>query len=144
MFSEEVRHQFARGEPLPILAFALAALFILIFRFRALVDQAQLNRTYLETATIHALAEKFLYIRDRMNTPLQTLSACIDLLKQKPADERSMDRCQRAVEQLNKLNQVLKQYEAESSKLDEAGFRCGSCAVSAKTKAHARGPGRPG
>jgi hypothetical protein len=116
-FAPEMRHLLAPDEPLATLAFGLAGLFILVLRFRSFVLQSEYHEALVEAATNKVLADKYLYIRDLMNAPLQVLTTSLSLLEQNPGNRELIIRCERAVERLSQLNQLLRKHEREEAKL---------------------------
>lgn len=112
LFSDAVKSRFSEGEPTATLGFALAGLFILILRFRSLIVLHRYHLSRAEAEATRMVALNSLYIRDLMNTPLQTLMASISLLEAKgPTDRELIEKCNRAIDQLSRLNKVLNDHE---------------------------------
>jgi hypothetical protein len=113
-FPPEIKAQVAAAEPWPMLAFALAGVLALVYRFRGAQLQQELARIEAQDFAIKRLAQAFLNIRDLMNTPLQVIELSIDLLrKSNDPNKRIIDRIDRSMERLREINSVLIQHENE-------------------------------
>jgi hypothetical protein len=114
LFPPEVKRQVGDGEPLPILAFALAGILALVYRFRRVQVEQELARTQVQNLAISRLANAFLNIRDLMNTPLQVIELSISLLRQsKEPPQPILDRMDRSVQSLREINSLLVAHEKE-------------------------------
>jgi hypothetical protein len=112
-FPPEIKAQ-ASAEPWPILAFALAGVLALVYRFRRAQLEQELARVQAQNFAIRQLAEAFLNIRDLMNTPLQVIELSVDLLRNsKEPAMATLDRIDRSVENLRRINSILVQHEKE-------------------------------
>jgi hypothetical protein len=112
--AETVRGSWVAGEPGAVVAFAIAGLFVLGFRFRQLELRDRVHKAREEATVARDLARSFLQIRDLMNTPLQTLELTLEWLRAEPsADQAVLDGAHHAVEQLRGLNQHLRKFETE-------------------------------
>jgi hypothetical protein len=104
----------AAPEPWPLLAFGLAGVLALIYRFHRAHLSQELLRIQAQNAAIRRLAGVFLDIRDRMNTPLQVIELSVDVLRnsRQPTDQ-ILDRIDRSVESLKNINTMLVEHEKE-------------------------------
>ena len=101
-------------EPAITILYALVSLALLGFRYR---DEKIIQQLYLKQAkaeVLETLACIFLSIRDKSNTPLQTLKISIDILKRKcPLDEKTISVLENSVNRLTFLGDILKMSEAK-------------------------------
>lgn len=113
-FPVGLKEQVAAGEPWPILAFGLAGVLALIYRFRRAQLEQEVARIQAQNFAIKKLAEAFLNIRDQMNTPLQVIELSTNLLRDPNQPERpALDCIDRSVESLREINSLLVQYEKQ-------------------------------
>jgi hypothetical protein len=113
-FPLEIKVQAADAEPWPLLAFALAAVFALVYRFRRVELEQEIARIQAQSFGIKQLANAFLNIRDLMNTPLQVIELSIELLrKSNDADNQVIDRIEHSMQRLREINSVLVQHEKQ-------------------------------
>jgi len=113
-FPLAIKAQVAPDEPWPILAFALAGILALIYRFRGAQLDQEVARIHAHNFAIRRLANASLYIRDRMNTPLQVIEISTDLLRNSNESPRQiLDRIDRSVQSLREINSMLVQHEKE-------------------------------
>ena len=112
-FPPELRTMTA-DEPLATLAFGLAGMLALVYRFRRVQLEQELARIQAENFAIRRLANAFLNIRDLMNTPLQVLELSVDVLRnaREPLNA-TLDRIRRSVQRLMQINSILTQHEKE-------------------------------
>ena len=118
-FPPELKTQTATIEPWPTLAFGLAGVLAIVYRFRRIQVEQELARVQAQNAAIRRLARVVLDIRDRMNTPLQVIELAADLLRSSSRPPAAMLRhIDRAVSCLRQINTVLvrheKQFEREA------------------------------
>jgi hypothetical protein len=100
------------AEPWPILAFGLAGVLALVYRFRRAQLEQELARIQAQNFAIKRLAGAFLNIRDLMNTPLQVIEFSVDTLRNsEQPSEPTIDRIDRSVQRLREINSVLVQHE---------------------------------
>jgi hypothetical protein len=113
-FPPAVTERAAVFEPWPTLAFGLAGVLALIYRFRRVQLELEVARIQAQNFAIKRLAMIFLNIRDRMNTPLQVIELSVDLLRNtdEPA-EPILDRIDKSVRRLREINSVLVRHEKE-------------------------------
>jgi hypothetical protein len=113
-FPPDIQARVAAAEPWPIIAFALAGILALIYRFRRVQLQQEFARIQAQNFAMRRLASAFLNIRDLMNTPLQVLELSVELLRNSDeAPKPILDRVDRSVQSLIDLNSVLIQHEKE-------------------------------
>ncbi|HEX4997028.1 MAG TPA: hypothetical protein VFY29_02315 [Terriglobia bacterium] len=113
-FPDDVKMAATPSEPWPMIAFILAGVLALVYRFRHVQLEQEIARTQAQNFAIKRLASAFLNIRDLMNTPLQVIELSVDLLRQarEPAAP-ALDRIDRSVQNLREINSVLVQHEKE-------------------------------
>jgi hypothetical protein len=101
------------GEPWFTLIYAAVGAVLLLYRQRSIRLERNLSALRVERLTLQRLARVALALRDLANTPLQTLTTGVSLLRQKTASEetvlQSMDR---ALIRLAKFQNVLTSLEA--------------------------------
>lgn len=113
-FPPEIKAQVDGAEPWPILAFGMAGVFALVYRFRRAQLEREVARIQAQNFAIRRLAYTFLSIRDRMNTPLQVIECSVDLLRNSNEPQKpTLDRIDRSVQCLREINSVLVQHEKE-------------------------------
>jgi len=113
-FPLEVRARVDSAEPWPVLAFGLAGVLALIYRFRRVQLEQELAQIQAQNFAIRRLASAFLNIRDLMNTPLQVIELSVDSLRKSDRAEKPvLDRIDRSVQNLREINSVLVEHEKE-------------------------------
>jgi hypothetical protein len=113
-FPPEIRSQVADAEPWPLLAFALAGVLALVYRFRRAQLEQEIAYVEAQSFAIKRLANAFLNIRDLMNTPLQVIELSIDVLrKSNHGNKPVIDRIDHSMQMLREINSVLVQHEKE-------------------------------
>src|SRR5262249_26857253 len=113
-FPPQLKAQTAAIEPWPTLAFGLAGVFAIVYRFRRIQVEQELARIQARNAAIRRLARVFLDIRDRMNTPLQVIDLAVELLRTSSRPPAAMLRhIDRSVRCLREINTVLVRHEKE-------------------------------
>jgi len=113
-FPLAIKAQVAPDEPWPILAFGLAGILALVYRFRGVQLEQELANIHAHNFAIKRLANASLNIRDRMNTPLQVIEISTDLLRNSDESPRQiLDGIDRSVESLREINSMLVQHEKE-------------------------------
>jgi hypothetical protein len=107
-FSEEVRSHFALGEPWATVAFTLFALVLLASRLRQFALEREVARTHAEMRTTERFARVLLAVRDRSNTPLQTITLAVSVMRTKHPDlADTVALVDRALERLRDLDRRL-------------------------------------
>src|SRR5215510_4621222 len=110
----ELKARVAAAEPWPILAFGLAGVLALIYRFRHALLEQEVARIQAQNFAIKSLAGVFLNIRDRMNTPLQVIELSVELLRDSNVPPKPIvERIDRSVQSLREINSVLISHEKE-------------------------------
>jgi hypothetical protein len=113
-FPKDIRMRIDSAEPWPILAFALAGVLALLYRFRRAQLEQEIARIEAQNFAIKRLAHAFLNIRDLMNTPLQVIDMSVDVLrKSNDPNRQTIDRIERAIQSLREINSVLIRHEKE-------------------------------
>jgi hypothetical protein len=113
-FPPEIKARLDAAEPWPIVAFALAGVFALVYRFRGIQLEQEVARLQAHNFAIKRLANAFLNIRDLMNTPLQVIELSVDLLRtSKEPPKPLLDSIDRSVQSLIEINSVLVRHEKE-------------------------------
>jgi hypothetical protein len=113
-FPPELTAQVASAEPWPILAFGLAGILALIYRFRQTQLEQELARIQAQHFALRELTDAFLNIRDRMNTPLQVIEFSVHALQNsKDVPVPLLDRIDRSLQSLKQINAALIQRERE-------------------------------
>src|SRR5262245_42790263 len=113
-FPREIRSQVADAEPWPLLAFALAGILALVYRFRRAQLEQEIAHVEAQSFAIKRLATAFLNIRDLMNTPLQVIELSIEVLcKSNHANKPIIDHIDHSMQRLREINSVLVQHEKE-------------------------------
>lgn len=113
-FPPEVRDTMPFGDPWTTMFFGGFALGLLFYRRRAdrLVHEAA--RAIAGAESYQRFARAMIAVRDLSNTPLQTLTNLIALLRmQTPQIRETADRLERAVAQLTDLEQVTRPFERQ-------------------------------
>jgi len=113
-FPPELQSKLDTAEPWPIIAFGLAGVLALIYRFRRAQLEQELARVQAQNFAIKRLAGAFLGIRDLMNSPLQVIEFSTKLLRHSREPQQPIiDRIDRSVQSLREINTVLVQHEKE-------------------------------
>jgi hypothetical protein len=108
-----LRDRISVGEPFGIIAYGVFALVLLGFRQRGHVMRAELERARSEKLAMEGVARVSIALRDLTNTPLQTLELVRRrLLSRDPQTSVQLERMDRALERLRRLNDVLAPYQA--------------------------------
>src|SRR5215813_167463 len=103
-FPTELKARVAAAEPWPILAFGLAGVLALIYRFRHALLEQEVARFQAQNFAIRELANAFLNIRDLMNTPLQVIEISVNMLRNSNETPPAvLDRIDRSVQGLRKF-----------------------------------------
>jgi hypothetical protein len=110
-------------EPWPLLAFGLAGVLTLIYRFRRAQLEQELARIEAQHFAIRRLTDAFMNIRDHMNSPLQVIELSVELLRDsKESAEPIINRIDRSVQNLREINSLLVQHEKQ---IDGQSWRVG-------------------
>ncbi len=114
-FSSELKARVAYAEPWASLVFGVVGFLALVYRFRRVVLENELTIARVNAQADHRMAQAFLMIRDRMNTPLQVLELGVSMLRSHTKPEKeTLDQIERAAHCLQELNQLLNKPELET------------------------------
>jgi hypothetical protein len=112
-FSPAVWRTFAAGEPWTILIYGLFGVALLVYRLQGQALERRVLRLYSENAATERLARTFLAVRDFTNTPLQTIELATEAIrKTHPELGPTLDRIDRSVDRLFRLNHTFSAYES--------------------------------
>jgi len=111
-FSPEIVRHFPTGEPWTIVIYAIFSLALLAYRLHAQHLERRFMTMRSETAASERLARTFLAVRDFTNTPLQTIQLANEVIRKRdPTLGPVVDRIDRSVDRLFRLNQTFAAYE---------------------------------
>jgi hypothetical protein len=111
---DALQERFAIGEPWTILIYAVFALALLAYRAQRIALARRMLRVRTESIATQRLARAFLALRDFTNTPLQTIElAAVILRRQHPELAPILDRIDRSVDRLYRLNNTFSVYESQ-------------------------------
>jgi len=117
---DALQNRFPIGEPWAILIYALFAMALLSYRAHRIALARRMLRIRTESIATQRLARAFLALRDFTNTPLQTIElAAVILRKQNPELGPILDRVDRSVDRLYRLNNTFSVYESQIEWTDE-------------------------
>ena len=112
-FAPAVWRNFAFGEPWTIVIYGLFGVALLVYRLQGQALERRVLRLYSETAATERLARTFLAVRDFTNTPLQTIELATEAIRQtNPELGLTLDRIDRSVDRLFRLNHTFSAYES--------------------------------
>jgi hypothetical protein len=110
---DAVRPRISAGEPFGIIAYGVFALFVLGFKQRSNILRAELEHARAEKVALERLARVSIALRDLANTPVQTLELVRQRLRAgEPQVELQTERMGRALERLQRLNDILAPYQS--------------------------------
>jgi hypothetical protein len=108
-----VRARFPVGEPWPIVIYGIFGAALLVYRLKGIRLARRMLQVRLESAAAERLARTFLALRDFTNTPLQTIEFCSRTIRTRdPSFAPILDRIDRSLNRLLRLNQTFSTYEA--------------------------------
>jgi hypothetical protein len=108
-----VRARFPVGEPWPIIIYGIFGAALLVYRLKGIRLARRMMQVRLESAAAERLARTFLALRDFTNTPLQTIELCSRTIRaQAPSFAPVLDRIDRSLNRLLRLNQTFSAYDA--------------------------------
>jgi len=111
---EALQERFAIGEPWTIVIYALFAMALLAYRAQRIALARRMFRIRSESIATQRLARAFLALRDFTNTPLQTIELASGILhRQHPELGPILDRIDRSVDRLYRLNNTFSVYESQ-------------------------------
>ena len=121
LWEPTIRDAVPTWEPWFVPIFGAIALVLLLYRRRGMTLQRELAETRAERLAIERLAGVTLAVRDLANTPLQTLTTGVGLLRHNvPDSERVLASMERALSRLEKLRLALAPFEREWQPADES------------------------
>jgi hypothetical protein len=104
------------GEPWVTIFYGLFAVGLLLHRASERRLSARLLRANLETAALERMQLRSLEVRDRLNTPLQTLEVGVELLRRGHTDEKTNSLVRRLSNALERLKSLSQQLAADDRK----------------------------
>jgi hypothetical protein len=121
LWEPTIRNAIPAWEPWFVPIYGAIALVLLLYRRRSMTLQNELAETRAERLAIERLAGVTLAVRDLANTPLQTLTTGVGLLRHNvPDSDRVLASMERALSQLAKLRLALAPFEREWQPADES------------------------
>jgi hypothetical protein len=112
-FAPDTWRHFAIGEPWTILIYGLFGGALLVYRLQGQALERRVLRLSSETAVSERLARTFLAVRDFTNTPLQTIELSTQAIRRtNPELGLTLDRIDRSVDRLFRLNHTFSTYES--------------------------------
>jgi hypothetical protein len=112
LFDPSVRAHIPYGDPWATLAFGGFAVALLLFRLRAARIEREAIGTRADAEGFERFARAMLAVRDLSNTPLQTLTNLLELVRQRgPEMDDIAVRLERTVARLTELEEVTRPYE---------------------------------
>lgn len=123
-FPEAMQNHLAPDLPGALFAYAVAGVLILCLRIRLQHLELKSAQAQAEAASIRRVGEAFLSVRDKMNSPVQSIELATALLEKKNAGDQGavLTQLKESCHRLRELNQLLKQYEKS---VDWASLRGG-------------------
>ena len=113
MLSAELQQRLPIGEPWVILIYAIFAVAILGYRVHSVALSRRMFRLRTESIATQRLARTFLALRDFTNTPLQTIELAASVVRARcPQTGPLVDRIDRSLDRLYRLNQAFSAYES--------------------------------
>ncbi|NVB84637.1 MAG: hypothetical protein HOV81_40060 [Kofleriaceae bacterium] len=114
LFTPDLRAHLPYGDPWSTLFYGGFALGLLFYRRRADRQEYETARALADADAYQRLARAMIAVRDLSNTPLQTLTNMIAVLRrQSPELGETADRLERAVSRLTELEQATRPFERE-------------------------------
>ena len=112
-FAPDTWRHFAIGEPWTVLIYGLFGVALLVYRLQGQALERRVLHLYSETAATERLARTFLAVRDFTNTPLQTIELATQSIRRtNPELGLTLDRIDRSVDRLFRLNHTFSTYES--------------------------------
>jgi hypothetical protein len=103
------QHPIMAGEPWITVVFAAASVAMLVSRARRREQAARAARLVARVAALDRMTRLLLRVRDRANTPLQTVTLCAELIGRRcPEERRAVEAIQHAVVRLRRLSTALR------------------------------------
>lgn len=102
------------GEPWVIFIYAMFALAMLVYRVHSVALARRMLRVRSESLATQRLARTFLALRDFTNTPLQTIELAAKIVRKRCPDMvPTLDRIDRSIDRLYRLNHAFSVYESQ-------------------------------
>lgn len=102
------------GEPWVIFIYAVFALAMLGYRVHSVSLSRRMLRVRTESLATQRLARTFLALRDFTNTPLQTIELAAKIMRKRcPEMVPTLDRIDRSIDRLYRLNHAFSVYESQ-------------------------------
>lgn len=102
------------GEPWVIFIYAVFALAMLAYRVHSVALSRRMLRVRTESIATQRLARTFLALRDFTNTPLQTIELAAKIVRKRCPDMTpTLDRIDRSIDRLYRLNHAFSVYESQ-------------------------------
>jgi hypothetical protein len=114
-FDDAIRHRLPVSEPWSMVAFAVFAVFLFVYRLRRKSLERELLAAQVQKEAAERSTQRLLAIQDLANTPLQTLEANTALLARVPGTERYVARMRRALDRLQDWSRILREECDESA-----------------------------
>ena len=120
MFPPALQQRLPIAEPWVIFIYALFALAMLGYRVHSVALARRMLRIRTESIATQRLARTFLALRDFTNTPLQTIELSAHIIRARcPELAPVLDRVDRSIDRLYRLNHALAVYESRIDWTDE-------------------------
>jgi len=102
------------GEPWVIFIYAMFAVAMLVYRVHSVALSRRMLRVRTESIATQRLARTFLALRDFTNTPLQTIELAAKIVRKRcPEMTPTLDRVDRSIDRLYRLNHAFSVYESQ-------------------------------
>jgi hypothetical protein len=113
-FSAAEQQRLPIGEPWVIVIYAIFAIAMLAYRLHSVALARRMLHIRTESIATQRMAKTFLAMRDFRNTPLQTIELAIGIARSRCPDlEPVLDRVDRALDRLYRLNHAFSVYESQ-------------------------------
>jgi hypothetical protein len=120
MMSTEQRQRLPIGEPWAIVIYAIFAVAMLGYRVHSVALARRMFRMRTESIATQRMARTFLALRDFTNTPLQTIELAAKVVRARcPSLTPVVDRIDRSIDRLDRLNQAFSAYESRIEWTDQ-------------------------
>lgn len=120
MFPAWQRERLPIGEPWTILIYAVFAIAMLGYRVHSVALARRMLRIRTESIATQRLARTFLALRDFTNTPLQTIELANGIVRKRcPGLGPVLDRLDRSLDRLYRLNHAFSVYESQLAWTEE-------------------------
>ncbi len=111
-FAPSIRDHLAIGEPWATIAFAAFAAILLWYRLKRTALELDVALAHARLASAEHLAKVLLAVRDRANTPLQTIAFAAETVRERHPDVGPvMDRVERSLDKLRDVDRQLRGFD---------------------------------